>query len=209
MRTDYREKGGENVILYGVPGSGKSYKIKMEYCKDPHYMERIVFHPDYTYSDFIGQILPKVENEKVRYEFIPGPFTKIMAKAWNDPAHKYYLVIEELNRGNAPAIFGDIFQLLDRNPDGWGTYSIYNADMSHVIFPQEEEISIKIPSNLSIIATMNTSDQNVFTLDNAFQRRWKMRLIHNSFKKMVRNNMIYIWITRSPGQKSAGEPLLN
>lgn len=183
MRTDSREKGGENVILYGVPGSGKSYKIKMEYCKDPHYMERIVFHPDYTYSDFIGQILPKVENEKVRYEFIPGPFTKIMAKAWNDPAHKYYLVIEELNRGNAPAIFGDIFQLLDRNPDGWGTYSIYNADMSHVIFSQEEEISIKIPSNLSIIATMNTSDQNVFTLDNAFQRRWKMRLIHNSFKK--------------------------
>ena len=182
-RDALRCKKGENVILYGVPGSGKSYKIKMEYCKDPHYMERIVFHPDYTYSDFIGQILPKVENEKVRYEFIPGPFTKIMAKAWNDPVHKYYLVIEELNRGNAPAIFGDIFQLLDRNPDGWGTYSIYNADMSHVIFPQEEEISIKIPSNLSIIATMNTSDQNVFTLDNAFQRRWKMRLIHNSFKR--------------------------
>lgn len=176
-----RVKNGENVILYGVPGSGKSYKIETEYCNNSKYRERVVFHPDYTYADFVGQILPKVDGNRVSYIFTPGPFTKIMKKAWADPGHSYYLVIEELNRGNAPAIFGDIFQLLDRNEDGWGRYEIYNADMSSVIFPNETDQPIQIPSNLSILATMNTSDQNVFTLDNAFQRRWKMRLIHNDF----------------------------
>lgn len=178
-----RVKNGENVILYGVPGSGKSYKIETEYCNNSKYRERVVFHPDYTYADFVGQILPKVDGGKVSYVFTPGPFTKIMKKAWADPGHSYYLVIEELNRGNAPAIFGDIFQLLDRNEDGWGRYEIYNADMSSVIFPNETDQPIQIPSNLSILATMNTSDQNVFTLDNAFQRRWKMRLIHNDFNE--------------------------
>lgn len=193
-----RVVGGQNVILYGVPGAGKSYKIAKEYCDDQSYYERVVFHPDYTYSDFVGQILPKViaskntENlssgdapvKEVTYEFIPGPFTKVMKKAWLDPGHMYYLIIEELNRGNAPAIFGDIFQLLDRDTDGWGQFYIYNADMSNVIYPdQKAERPVRIPSNLTILATMNTSDQNVFTLDNAFQRRWKMRLIHNNFNK--------------------------
>ena len=179
-----RITGGKNVILYGVPGSGKSYTIKTEYCKDTKYMERVVFHPDYTYSDFVGQILPLSEGDKVSYPFIPGPFTKIMKKAWRNPSKMFYLVIEEINRGNAPAIFGDIFQLLDRDNKGWGQYYIYNADMSHEIFPEsKEDMPIQIPSNLSILATMNTSDQNVFTLDNAFQRRWKMRLIRNDFNE--------------------------
>lgn len=183
-REAFRITGGENIILYGVPGSGKSYEIKNKYCKDEKYMERVVFHPDYTYSDFVGQILPKVDGDKVSYVFTPGPFTKIMKKAWKEYGRMFYLVIEEINRGNAPAIFGDIFQLLDRDENGWGQYHIYNADMSHEIFPDsKEDMPIQIPSNLSILATMNTSDQNVFTLDNAFQRRWKMRLIHNDFNE--------------------------
>lgn len=80
-------------------------------------MERVVFHPDYSYSDFVGQILPKVEDGVLRYLYSPGPFTKILKKAWQDPQNYYYLVVEELNRGNAPAIFGEIFQLLDRKAD--------------------------------------------------------------------------------------------
>lgn len=180
--VDSRKRGGENVILYGVPGAGKSFKISHDYSSDSSCMERVVFHPDYTYSDFVGQILPKVEGDKVSYVFTPGPFTKIMKKAWKEYDKMFYLVIEEINRGNAPAIFGDIFQLLDRDENGWGQYHIYNADMSHEIFPDsKKDMPIQIPSNLSILATMNTSDQNVFTLDNAFQRRWKMRLIHNDF----------------------------
>ena len=180
-------KRGENIILYGVPGSGKSYKIASEYCRDKQYMERVVFHPEYTYSDFIGQILPEVENDQVHYRFTPGPFTKILKKALFDSTHHYYLVIEELNRGNAPAIFGDIFQLLDREENGQGKYSIYNAEMAKYI--DDGTPSVRIPANLSILATMNTSDQNVFTLDNAFQRRWKMRLIHNTFKP--NNNLVH------------------
>lgn len=182
-----REKGGENVILYGVPGSGKSWTIAKEYCNDEDKIERLVFHPDYMYSDFVGQILPVPKDGKVDYKFVPGPFTKILDRAYHDPANSYYLIIEEINRGNAPAIFGDIFQLLDRiseDKDGYkeGTseYPITNENIAKEVYGNKDK-KVRIPSNLSIIGTMNTSDQNVFTLDNAFQRRWNMRLIRNSF----------------------------
>ena len=125
---------GANILFYGVPGAGKSYEIDQMIVQDRS--ERVVFHPDYTYSDFVGQILPRIikkdgETEgKLRYVFEPGPFTKMLKKAHDDPDRKmYYLVIEEINRGNAPAIFGDIFQLLDRNDDGSGKYHISNYDI--------------------------------------------------------------------------------
>ena len=143
-------------------------------------MERVVFHPDYTYSDFIGQILPKTDGENISYPFTPGPFTVILEKAIADPEHMYYLVIEEINRGNAPAIFGEVFQLLDRE-NGESEYGINNFDIAGYIYGEEEiEREIKIPSNLTIIATMNTADQNVFTLDTAFKRRWTLRSIENN-----------------------------
>lgn len=189
---------GTNIILYGVPGAGKSYTIENEYSDEDTKKERVVFHPDYTYSDFVGQILPKSENGDVTYQFMPGPFTKIVDEAYHNPNKKFILVIEEINRGNAPAIFGDIFQLLDRDgkkeikdEDGnlipnknycASSYGIINADIAKIVYGDENH-EIKIPSNMSIICTMNTSDQNVFTLDTAFQRRWNMRLIENVFKK--------------------------
>lgn len=166
-------KIGENIIFYGVPGSGKSHKIKKEYCNDENYMERVVFHPDYTYSDFVGQILPQNNNGHISYPFIPGPFTRIMKKAVDNENKNYYLVIEELNRGNAPAIFGEIFQLLDRE-EGVSEYGINNADIAEIVYGDKNHL-VKIPSNLFILATMNTADQNVFTLDTAFKRRWKMQ----------------------------------
>ena len=173
---------GENIILYGVPGSGKSWTIKHKYCNDSERMERIVFHPDYNYSDFVGQILPKIkEDSSVSYEFVPGPFTNLVRKAYDDPTKKYFLIIEELNRGNAPAIFGDIFQLLDRNKDGSSEYEITNNDVARIVYGDKNH-KVSIPSNMSIICTMNTSDQNVFTLDTAFQRRWHMKLIENKFR---------------------------
>ena len=184
---------GCNVLLYGVPGSGKSWTIEHEYCKPGTKVERLVFHPDYTYSDFIGQILPNVaDNGQVSYKFTPGPFTNILRDAYNDPKTPYLLIIEEINRGNAPAIFGEVFQLLDRkvekrdNDDGFpiGTseYGITNGDIAEIVYGKDIRTEkVRIPSNLSIIGTMNTSDQNVFTLDTAFQRRWDMRLIENNF----------------------------
>lgn len=186
-----RKRTGINVILYGVPGCGKSYAIKHEYCDDDNKMERVVFHPDYTYSDFVGQILPVLKNDssnangQIVYEFVPGPFTLILKKAFWDPSSDYYLVIEEINRGNAPAIFGDIFQLLDRSSLssslGESEYGITNSDIANIVYGDPSH-KVKTPSNLSIICTMNTSDQNVFTLDTAFQRRWNMRLVENKFK---------------------------
>lgn len=171
---------GKNIILSGVPGCGKSHEIKTKYCKDPAFMERVVFHPDYTYSDFVGQILPKTDGEKISYPFTAGPFTTILKKAIHDPEHMYYLVIEEINRGNAPAIFGEIFQLLDRE-NGESEYGITNFDIARCVYGAgEEEAEIKIPANLTILATMNTADQNVFTLDTAFKRRWTMRSIENN-----------------------------
>ena len=190
-----RKTGAENILLYGVPGAGKSHEIKTKYCSDEKYMERVVFHPDYMYSDFVGQILPRVEkdeagNDRLKYIFTPGPFTKMLKKAENDPENYYYLVIEELNRGNAPAIFGEIFQLLDRKDEdefpaeevGESEYGISNYEVAKEVY-KDEKHPIRIPSNMYILATMNTADQNVFTLDTAFQRRWNMRQIENNFEK--------------------------
>ena len=171
-----------NIILYGVPGCGKSYYIQSNFVDNDSFIERVVFYPDYTYSDFIGQIMPcieKIEEEnKLVYKFCPGPFSKILKKSIEDSNNNYYLIIEEINRGNAPSIFGEVFQLLDRNSEGQSIYSITNYDISNYIYGSEEE-KIMIPKNLFILATMNTSDQNVFTLDTAFQRRWEMKHIPN------------------------------
>lgn len=195
-----RIPGGRNILLYGVPGSGKSWTIEHEYCKQGTKVERLVFHPDYTNADFIGQILPVVdpEDKMVTYEFTPGPFTNILKAAYENPRSEYVLIIEEINRGNAPAIFGDIFQLLDRlsvektidginYKKGTSEYGITNANVAKTVYDDETQ-KVRIPSNLSILGTMNTSDQNVFTLDTAFQRRWNMRLIENNFNN-VRNTL--------------------
>lgn len=192
-----RVEGGTNILLYGVPGSGKSWTIEHEYCKKGTNVERLVFHPDYTYSDFIGQILPNVADDgQVSYKFTAGPFTNILADAYQNPDKEYILIIEEINRGNAPAIFGEVFQLLDRKteirdvdddgfPIGTSEYGITNANIAAIVYKDAKQ-KVRIPSNLSIIGTMNTSDQNVFTLDTAFQRRWEMRLIENNFEHVDR-----------------------
>lgn len=192
---EIRIAGGTNILLYGVPGSGKSWTIEHEYCHQDSVVERLVFHPDYTNADFIGQILPVVDTDKqVTYEFTPGPFTTIIRDAYRNPMREYILIIEEVNRGNAPAIFGEVFQLLDRTlepkkdhevvyPAGTSEYGITNRYMATVIYGDGGH-EVRIPSNLSVIGTMNTSDQNVFTLDTAYQRRWNMRLIENTFENV-------------------------
>lgn len=198
-----RITGSTNILLYGVPGCGKSFYVEKHYESkvEEGFTIRVVFHPDYTYSDFVGQVMPilkTIPNEqgedekKLQYEFVPGPFTQILHTAYLEPEKQCLLIIEELNRGNAPAIFGEIFQLLDRNDNGESKYGIYNADIAKYAYTdltkydgwQEEAVakeSIKLPPNLTIVATMNTSDQNVFTMDTAFQRRWQMKHIPNRF----------------------------
>ena len=176
-------KKAQNLLLYGVAGVGKSFNINKITDENHSFIERIVFHRDYLNTDFIGQILPTVSKDEegkniIEYQFKAGSFTKILKEAFANPSEHYYLVIEEINRGNAPAIFGEVFQLLDRKADGSSTYRISHDLMAKEIFNDPNQ-TIYIPSNLTILATMNTADQNVFTLDTAFQRRWTMRMIEN------------------------------
>ena len=191
----------KQTIFYGVPGSGKSYKID-EITKNLSEEQkiRVVFHPEYTNADFVGQILPCLTSDGIEYRFKAGPFSRILKKAYQNPDKPHYLIIEEINRGNAATIFGDLFQLLDRDSKGWSSYKIENLDINSFIRSKDstysdakiassvnvggytwtENTGIRLPPNLSLLATMNTSDQNVFTLDNAFQRRWDMELVPNS-----------------------------
>lgn len=190
---------GDNILLYGVPGAGKSHFISKYYCDDYERFERIVFHPDYMNTDFIGQILPSIDEDGViAYKFTAGAFTRILRKAHLDPSNHYYLIIEEINRGNAPAIFGEIFQLLDRNKAGVSEYAISNNYISKEVYGSDDH-PIRISSNLTLLATMNTADQNVFTLDTAFQRRWQMRMIENDINKCVFKDTLILDTTVSWG----------
>lgn len=197
---DLTKGNAKNIIFYGTPGCGKSYHVQHNILEKEGYAEeniiRTTFYQDYTNTDFVGQILPKVTknkdgNDVVEYIFNPGPFTLSLIQAIKNPKQKIALVIEEINRGNAPAIFGDVFQLLDRNNDGISEYGIKNINVidflnfynfSTAATPKYYCFNeIKIPGNLTIYATMNTSDQNVFTLDTAFKRRWEFEKIRNKF----------------------------
>lgn len=180
-----------NTIFFGIPGSGKSYYIEhkilfelgIDVNKDVDRYERVTFYPEYTYSDFVGTYKFK-GNGIVKCD---GPFTRILKEAQRalDSGKKtnYALIIEELNRGNAEAIFGDIFQLLDR-PNGESEYAISNDFIN-------EDKKIKLPKNLYIIATINTSDQNVFNLDTAFGRRWEYIRFDDEFSVSQDEGSIY------------------
>ena len=185
----------ENLVVYGTPGCGKSYYVKNKLLKD--YREdniiRTTFYQDYTNTDFVGQIMPFVSDKVVTYKFNPGPFALALQKAIENPSETVALVIEELNRGNAPSIFGDIFQLLDRE-NGKSEYHITNVNLQKYLEDENPEYLfnyIAIPSNMCIVATMNTSDQNVFTLDTAFKRRWDFYKLKNTFEISGENEHPY------------------
>ncbi len=181
-----RVNNGCNKIYYGAPGTGKSYKIDQD-LKDvsDECKFRITFHPEYTYNDFIGQLLPMVKTsgenkDEITYSFKKGPFTLALEKAYKSPSENVYLIIEEMSRGNCAAIFGDIFQLLDRIKEGenknWSRYFV-NNDIIAKDIKYISDGKIKIPSNLYILGTVNTSDQNVFVMDTAFKRRFEWEYI--------------------------------
>ena len=210
-------------IFYGAPGTGKSHTIN-EMTKGEDVI-RTTFHPDTDYSSFVGAYKPatsllpicneigepmKIANqalykEQIVYEFISQTFLQAYISAWkkyadtaNGGPKKQFLVIEEINRGNCAQIFGDLFQLLDRNDYGFSEYPIKaDADMKKQLkkvfngldIPQKDSINamfegrdvvtevldgdlLLLPNNLYIWATMNTSDQSLFPIDSAFKRRW-------------------------------------
>lgn len=199
-------------IIFGAPGTGKSYSINQtigdnvkvdifgveaglakekdsdKYIIPDKMIFRTTFHPEYDYAQFVGCYKPIVADEdgkEVTYQFVPQVFTDAYVEAWNNPNKPVFLVIEEINRGNCAQIFGDIFQLLDRNKDGFSEYSIQpdkdlqkyllgklNIDDSNVDENVRNGDALLLPKNFNILATMNTSDQSLYPMDSAFKRRW-------------------------------------
>lgn len=189
-------------ITYGAPGTGKSHEIKKKTARKS--VIRTTFHPDSDYSSFVGAYKPIWNGDKIIYEFRPQSFLNAYVAAWTHPGKNVALVIEEINRGNCAQIFGDIFQLLDRDKNGLSKYPIeadidmqayLNKQFANLdnIFNGELQAAINnyykdhydtafndikcgkilsLPTNLSILCTMNTSDQSLFPMDSAFKRRW-------------------------------------
>ncbi|KLJ82619.1 hypothetical protein WA99_01565 [Streptococcus agalactiae] len=167
------------VILFGAPGTGKSYRIKDKYIKGivNHKIFRVTIHPEYTYSDFVGQLLPYVDeiDGKTKFKFQAGPFTKALEESYKDSSTDVYLILEELSRGNVSAIFGDLFQLLDRNDYFESEFPIYNENIAREI--GQPTNNVILPSNFNILCTVNTNDQSVFPMDTAFKRRFDWEYI--------------------------------
>ena len=191
LPEDYNQKHTIQVMYYGAPGTGKSYSIASlikksypgytEYDDNP-YVFRTTIYRDYSYYDFVGNIMPVTKEGKVSYEFVPGIFTTALCAALRtqDRNIDVYLILEEMSRGDIASIFGDIFQLLDRDNTGKSMYGINNKSIYEYLILNgviKAGHKIIIPSNLHIIGTVNTSDQNVNVIDTAFKRRFDFKYI--------------------------------
>lgn len=188
------------IIYYGCPGTGKSRTVKelteglddekiIRYEDDPELptnVYRTTFHPDYDYATFVGCYKPVKDGDKLDYRFIPQVFTKAYATAYLHPEDPVYLIIEEINRGNCAQIFGDLFQLLDRKKNGESEYPIVpDSELSKYLEKKgvKPYTELRLPANLHIYATMNTSDQSLFPMDSAFKRRWAMEYVPINYEK--------------------------
>lgn len=179
------------IMLYGAPGTGKSYSIsfliRQSYpsfneCDDNPYVFRTTIYRDYSYFDFVGNIMPVTKDGKISYEFVPGIFTTALFAALRnqDSGIDVYLILEEMSRGDIASIFGDIFQLLDRDDTGKSMYGINNKSIYEYLILNgtiKPGYKIVIPKNLHIIGTVNTSDQNVNVIDTAFKRRFDFKYV--------------------------------
>lgn len=179
-----------NRILFGAPGTGKSFTLNREknaLLGDGGEYERVTFHPDYSYANFVGTYKPvpcmdSDGKDAITYSYVPGPFMRTYVKALQnsrtDEPKPFLLVIEEINRANVAAVFGDVFQLLDRGDDEVSEYPIQaSEDIKKYLAGElggnpDDYSEIRIPDNMFIWATMNSADQGVFPMDTAFKRRW-------------------------------------
>lgn len=204
-----RLTGGINEIIYGAPGTGKSKMLDDTYVHNTR-SSRVVFHPEYTFFDFVGTYKPvpvyKTTDTELHtlggdclaagepyidYRYIPGPFINTLVNAWLDPNHMHSLIIEEINRANTAAVFGEIFQLLDRDVNGTSEYGIdpsYDLKQYLLSIPDMKAYianGLRIPSNMNIVATMNSADQGVMPMDSAFKRRWSFRYVRIAIEGAV------------------------
>lgn len=194
-------------IFFGAPGTGKSYQLNKEAKKYfGNNYERVTFHPNYMYGNFVGSFKPfpvtlknkdgsvkKDEDgnikESITYEYVPGVLIRQLLKAYKNEDTNYLLIVEEINRANVSAVFGDIFQLLDRDSNGESEYEITASKDLQEFMKKELEgevlservknklgkdfSKVYLPNNFYIWATMNSADQGVMPMDTAFKRRWE------------------------------------
>jgi len=188
--TGYSSEFPRNRILFGAPGTGKSFTLNQEketLLADGGEYERVTFHPDYSYANFVGTYKPvpckdDQGHDAITYAYVPGPFMRTYVKALQnsrtDAPKPFLLVIEEINRANVAAVFGDVFQLLDRGDDEVSEYPIQASEdikkyrAGELGGNPDDYSEIRIPDNMFIWATMNSADQGVFPMDTAFKRRW-------------------------------------
>lgn len=189
--TDIESEFECNRIVFGAPGTGKSYKLKDDSNKLLNEaggtLERVTFHPDYSYAQFVGTYKPVTDdNGDIRYAFVPGPFMRVYVeaiKSGRTDVKPHLLLIEEINRAKVAAVFGDVFQLLDRDDDGVSEYEIQTSEdirkylASELGGTPDNWKKIKLPNNMFIWATMNSADQGVFPMDTAFKRRWSFEYL--------------------------------
>ena len=219
-----QNKAKYNHIVFGAPGTGKSYSLnedrKSMSILDSDF-ERVTFHADYSYAQFVGTYKPvTVSTGDISYKFVPGPFMRILKNAYANiidayditsgqidttKIKPYLLLIEEINRAHTAAVFGEVFQLLDRNDDGISEYEIQPSEeikeylCENLGGTPDEYTSIKLPNNMFIWSTMNSADQGVFPMDTAFKRRWDFKYIG------VDEEEFYVEENPNSGQKTARE----
>lgn len=208
-------------IFYGAPGTGKSHEVKKQTGEllengkevDLPNVFRTTFHPDTDYASFVGCYKPTMKptskeektltgkDEEIVYEFVPQVFTDAYVYAYNNSDQPTYLVIEEINRGNCAQIFGDLFQLLDRN-GGVSEYKIkadkdlaqYLRDKLDADSQGIQDGKLCLPANLHILATMNTSDQSLFPMDSAFKRRWEWEYVPINYDENIPSGQFKVTI---------------
>ena len=226
-------------IFFGAPGTGKSYRLNFEAEKyfNKNY-ERVTFHPSYMYGNFVGAYkpFPRVLKDSegndlcdeygnikstIDYRYVPGPMIRMLVKALKNPSENYLLIVEEINRANVASVFGDIFQLLDREGNGESEYYISTSEELREFLRRNIPIQklddyvismlgegferLKLPGNFYIWSTMNSADQGVMPMDTAFRRRWEFTYLginqvadenideFNKYKMRISENEIVKW----------------
>lgn len=185
-----------NRIVFGAPGTGKSHQVNKAKDKLQNLaeFERVTFHPNYSYAQFVGTYKPVTkDNGDIAYKYVEGPFMRLLTAALENAKDsnkgnrkRYLLIIEEINRANVAAVFGDMFQLLDRDTDGVSDYEIQTSEdvRKYLAFKlggedtEEKYKTLKLPNNFYIWATMNSADQGVQPMDAAFKRRWNFEYLN-------------------------------